>query len=112
MITVSPSLSWCIRPSSDVELKFTVIRPNTIDVSIPDRRRNMKLKKIIRGFIILVLMILMVAIGIGLGNYHGYTRGYHDGQKVTNTWWIDKQSRYYDSVEVEKKRQSRQFNLL
>ncbi len=72
----------------------------------------MKLKKIGRGLIILVLMILMAAMGMVLGNYNGYTRGYHHGQKVTNTWWIDKQSRYYDSVEVEKKRQSHQFNLL
>lgn len=59
----------------------------------------MKLKKIGKGLIILVLMILMVATGMVLGNYNGYTRGYHDGQKVTNTWWINKQSRYYDSVE-------------
>jgi hypothetical protein len=94
------------------KVKFAVIVPNTIDVSIPFRRQNMKLKKIGRGLIILVLMIFMAAMGIVLGNYNGYTRGYNDGQKVTNTWWINKQSRYYDSVEVEKKRQSHQFNLL
>lgn len=58
------------------------------------------------------LSVSMVAIGMCLGNYQGYTRGYHDGQKTTNTWWIDKQSRYYDSVEVEKKRHSKKFDLL
>lgn len=58
------------------------------------------------------IAVVLVAIGMCLGNYQGYTRGYHDGQKITNSWWIDKQSRYYDSVEVEKKRHSKKYDLL
>jgi hypothetical protein len=55
---------------------------------------------------------LLFAAGMLLGGYRGYNCGYHDGQKVTNTWWIDKQSRYYDSVEVQKKRHSQKYDLL
>ena len=50
--------------------------------------------------------------GISLGNWFGYARGFRDGQKITNGWWIDKQSKYYDSVEVDKKRRSGGFNKL
>jgi membrane protein DedA with SNARE-associated domain len=55
-------------------------------------------------------MIVPMLIGVGLGSYLGYARGYRHGQKTTNAWWIEKQSRYYDSYEVEKKRQDRGFN--
>jgi membrane protein DedA with SNARE-associated domain len=58
------------------------------------------------------IAVLLVFIGMCLGSYQGYTCGYHEGQKTTNTWWIDKQSRYYDPVEVEKKRRSQKYNLL
>jgi hypothetical protein len=56
------------------------------------------------------MTVVMMLIGIGLGSYLGYARGYRHGQKVTNAWWIEKQSRYYDSYEVEKKRRDRGFN--
>ncbi len=72
----------------------------------------MKFRKIGKILVILLLMVFMAAVGMGLGNYQGYTRGYQDGQKVTNSWWIEKQSRYYDSVEVEKKRRTNQYDLL
>lgn len=64
----------------------------------------MKPKTIIKCIFTTFFVVLLFAIGMCLGNYYGYKRGYHDGQKVNNSWWIDKQSRYYDSVEVGKKR--------
>lgn len=69
--------------------------------------------KTIRKRILLVIMVTVLMLtGISLGSWFGYSRGYRHGQKVTNGWWIDKQSKYYDSVEVEKKRQSSGFNKL
>lgn len=59
----------------------------------------------------MMAMVLMLTC-ISLGNWFGYARGFQDGQKVTNGWWIDKQSKYYDSVEVDKKRRSGGFNKL
>lgn len=72
----------------------------------------MKSKTIVKSILATVFVFLLFAIGMFLGSYHGYTRGYRDGQKVTNSWWIDKQSRYYDSVEVEKKRQLHRYDHL
>jgi hypothetical protein len=36
----------------------------------------------------------------------GYRRGYLHAEKITNKWWIDQQSQYYDVLEVEKKRRA------
>jgi tetrahydromethanopterin S-methyltransferase subunit C len=66
----------------------------------------MKSKAIVKHIIATTLVILLIFIGICLGILHGFNRGYEEGQKATNSWWIDKQSRYYDSVEVEKRRHS------
>lgn len=69
--------------------------------------------KIFRNpFLMLMLTLTLLVSGILVGNYLGYARGYRHGQKVTNGWWIDKQSRYYDSVEVEKNRRNQGFNRL
>ena len=57
-------------------------------------------------------MFLIFFIGMFLGSFRAYEKGYEDGTKVTNSWWIDKQSRYYDTEEVEKKRRDSDFNLL
>ncbi len=57
-------------------------------------------------------MFLIFITGMFLGSFRTYERGYEDGRKVTNAWWIDKQSRYYDADEVEKKRRDSQFNQL
>jgi membrane protein DedA with SNARE-associated domain len=59
-----------------------------------------------------LIAVLIFTAGVLLGGYRGYNYGYHEGQKVTNTWWIDKQSRYYDSVEVQKKRYSQKYDFL
>lgn len=58
----------------------------------------------------LIMALLMIALWVGAG--HGYKRGYAHGEQITNTWWIDKQSRYYDASEVEKKRSARKHNLI
>lgn len=57
-------------------------------------------------------MLLILIMGMCLGGYHCYEKGYQDGKKVTNAWWIDKQSRYYESDEVEDKRRNNLFDHL
>ena len=63
----------------------------------------MKLGIKITNLSAVIFIIVLMVMGVLLGNFHGYARGFHDGQSTTNSWWIDKQSRYYDSNEVEKK---------
>lgn len=70
----------------------------------------MRFKTIRNRVLIAALTVVLILIGVGLGSYLGYARGYRHGQKATNAWWIEKQSRYYDSYEVEKKRRDRGFN--
>ena len=52
------------------------------------------------------LLIALLAAGTFAGLYFGYQRGYDHGEKITNKWWIDQQSRYYDKAEVAKKRRA------
>lgn len=70
----------------------------------------MRPKTLRHRVLIATLTVVLMLLGAGLGNYLGYVRGYRHGQKVTNAWWIEKQSRYYDSYKVEKKRRDRGFN--
>ena len=58
------------------------------------------------------LSLALIFVGLCIGSYRGYARGYRHGQKVTNAWWIDKQSRYYDSIEMEKKRRSNMLDRI
>jgi hypothetical protein len=58
--------------------------------------------------LLLVLAILLFTVLIC--EYHGYQRGYADGEKQTNTWWIDKKSTYYDIREVVRKRSENRYD--
>lgn len=58
-------------------------------------------------FIILILIVLALVLEI-----HGYNRGYEQGQKATNTWWIDQKSRIYDTSEVLKKNTINGYNQM
>jgi hypothetical protein len=58
--------------------------------------------------LLLVLVILLFTVLIC--EYHGYRRGYADGEKLTNAWWIDKKSTYYDIREVVKKRSDNRYD--
>ena len=68
--------------------------------------------KITRCLIAGFLVFLIFLMGMCLGGFGAYEKGYEDGRKVTNAWWIDKQSRYYDTDEVEKKRRDSRYNRL
>lgn len=63
-------------------------------------------------FIKILLIFSIISMAVYAGIYYGYRRGYDVGTQKTNSWWIDKQSRYYDSSEVEKKHLSRHHNLI
>ncbi len=60
--------------------------------------------------ILLFGLLLFIATLMALS--HGYRRGYDHGQKFTNKWWIDQQSRYYDASEVFKKRRAHHLDTL
>lgn len=66
--------------------------------------------KITRCAIAGCLIFLIFIVGLCLGGYRAYEKGYQDGKKVTNSWWIDKQSRYYDTDEVDNKRRDRLYD--
>ncbi len=59
----------------------------------------------------LLVFILFVFVAV-IFEYHGYHRGFNDGETITNSWWIDKKSQYYDTSQVIKKRQHKKHNLM
>lgn len=61
---------------------------------------------------IALLTVLLIAFAAGAGLVIGYRRGYDHGEKITNKWWIDQQSRYYDASEVEKKRRGLELDQI
>lgn len=64
---------------------------------ICDRLRRLPLKK-------LLLLLALFALVAVCFEYHGFSRGFHQGTRFTNTWWIDKKSTYYETKEVLRKR--------
>jgi membrane protein DedA with SNARE-associated domain len=60
--------------------------------------------------ILLLALLLIIAASAGL--FYGYQRGYDHGEKITNKWWIDQQSRYYDAAEVAKKRRALELDTI
>lgn len=60
--------------------------------------------------IVLIVSLLFIATMTGL--FYGYRRGYEHGEKITNKWWIDQQSQYYDASEVMKKRRAQHLDIM
>lgn len=58
----------------------------------------------------LIAVLLFITTMVGL--FHGYQRGYSHGEKITNKWWIDQQSKYYDATEVIKKRRAKHLDII
>jgi hypothetical protein len=58
----------------------------------------------------LLLALAILLFAMLACEYHGYRRGFADGEKQTNAWWIDKKSTYYDIREVVRKRIENRFN--
>ena len=65
--------------------------------------------KIVRN-VLLIAMLLFISATVGL--FYGYQRGYDHGEKITNKWWIDQQSQYYDTAEVAKKRRTQNLDTI
>ncbi len=59
-----------------------------------------------------VLIALLLFIATTAALFFGYQRGYRHGEKITNKWWIDQQSQYYDASEVIKKRRALNLDTL
>ena len=60
----------------------------------------------------IVLIALLLFIAAAAGITYGYRRGFDHGEKITNKWWIDQQSRYYDASEVIKKRRAQKLDIM
>ncbi|MEJ2153890.1 MAG: hypothetical protein P8X96_00990 [Desulfobacteraceae bacterium] len=72
----------------------------------------MRSKTMKRYALIVAAGLILIFIGLCIGRYSGYLQGYQHGRKVTNAWWIDKQSRYYDSIEIEEQRRSKALDRI
>jgi membrane protein DedA with SNARE-associated domain len=59
---------------------------------------------------VLIAVLLFIATMVGLAC--GYRRGFEHGEKITNKWWIDQQSQYYDASEVIKKRRALNLDIM
>ncbi|MDA8141678.1 MAG: hypothetical protein M0036_23790 [Desulfobacteraceae bacterium] len=57
--------------------------------------------------LILILLIILLAL---VCEIHGFKRGFVQGQKATNSWWIDRKSRLYDTRETLRKETRNGFN--
>ena len=60
----------------------------------------------------IALIALLLCIATMAGLFYGYQRGYDHGEKITNKWWIDQQSQYYDASEVLKKRRAQNLDTM
>ena len=58
-------------------------------------------------FYLLVLVLVALAC-----EYDGFIRGFNQGEKETNSWWISKKSLYYDTSEVIKKQIKNNHNFI
>ena len=58
------------------------------------------------------LIAVLLGAGLCVSAMLGYARGFRHGQTITNGWWIEKQSRYYDSSEVEKQRRTNGYDTM
>ena len=56
----------------------------------------------------IILILILLSLVAVVCEYHGFKRGFTEGEKVANSWWIDKKSLYYDSSEVLKKQMAKQ----
>lgn len=55
-----------------------------------------------KRIVLTILTIITLTILVLLGEIHGFRRGYEQGRKTTNTWWIDQKSRLYDTSKMLK----------
>lgn len=56
--------------------------------------------KLLQKILFMIIILLLLAM---FSEHHGYQRGYKEGRKETNSWWIDQKSRIYDTSEQLKK---------
>lgn len=76
------------------------------------RGRRMKFSiniKMIGTIVITTVLILIAGLA---GTFYGYHRGYRHAEAITNKWWIDQKSQYYDASEVIKKHHIKNFDVL
>lgn len=60
----------------------------------------------------ILLLTLLLILTVMTALFWGYRRGYDHGEKITNKWWIDQQSQYYDASEVAKKRRALKLDTI
>jgi membrane protein DedA with SNARE-associated domain len=60
---------------------------------------------------IALAMVLIFIAGMA-GTLYGYRRGYRHAEAITNKWWIDQKSQYYDASEIIKKQHAKNFDAI
>ena len=65
-----------------------------------------------KAFKRILLVTLLLIFTAMTGIIFGYRRGYNHGEKITNKWWIDQQSQYYDASETAKKRRALRLDTI
>ena len=60
----------------------------------------------------IVLATVLIFIAAMAGTLYGYRRGYRHAEAITNKWWIDQKSQYYDASEIIKKHHAKNFNAI
>jgi len=63
----------------------------------------------VRSILLLTVLFIITAMA---GLFYGYQRGYDHGERITNKWWIDQQSQYYDTAEVARKRRALELDTI
>lgn len=72
-------------------------------LSLADIHRCMRKKCLI------IALLLTVALA---SNYLGFSRGFAKGAQITNGWWVDQKSIYYDTRQIIHKRHLKKHNCL
>ena len=65
--------------------------------------------KAVKNLLLIAVLITVTAVA---GMMFGYRRGFSHGEKITNKWWIDQQSQYYDAAEVSKKKHTLKYDII
>jgi hypothetical protein len=58
---------------------------------------------------LMIVVVLTVAL---VSNYLGFARGVAKGSRLTNIWWVEQKSIYYDTHEIIQKRQLKKHDCL
>jgi hypothetical protein len=74
---------------------------------VADIPRSMRKK-----FLMIVVVLTVALVSNYLGFARGFTKGVAKGSRLTNIWWVEQKSVYYDTHEIIQKRQLKKHDCL